>query len=230
MTDMTDERELDDVEFPSLPKRLLMAFISPGKLGEHLSEHPRWVAALLVSTALIVLGTTLIPADVFLEAQRAAILERGGEVPAMPERAMQAMRVVVPVVTALSTGIFTFVFAGLYTVIFAFVLGDQGRYVQYLAVLAHAWFIAAVFALALTPLRISTGNPQFTVNLASFFFFLPEGYLLNVLRALDLSQIWSTLVFAQGAHAIDSRRSFGSAAGVGLTVVLAFALIVANFL
>jgi hypothetical protein len=97
-------------------------------------------------------------------------------------------------------------------------------------VLAHAWFIAAVFALALTPLRISTGNPQFTVNLASFFFFLPEGYLLNVLRALDLSQIWSTLVFAQGAHAIDSRRSFGSAAGVGLTVVLAFALIVANFL
>jgi hypothetical protein len=47
---------------------------------------------------------------------------------------------------------------------------------------------------------------------------------------LDLSQIWSTLVFAQGAHAIDPRRSFGSALGIGLTLMLFIALILANFM
>ena len=230
MTNAADERELDDVDLPALPKRLLMAFVSPGKLGEHLAEHPRWVAALLVSTALVVLSVTLIPAELVLEAQRTAILERGGDPSQIPEGAARFMRIVVPVATALSTVIFTFLIAGFYTVIFAFVLGDEGRYVQYLAVLAHSWFIAAVISLALTPLRISTQDPQFVVNLAGFFFFLPDGYLLNVVRALDVSQIWSTLVFAQGAHAIDERRSFGSAAAVGLTVVLALALLRAAFL
>lgn len=230
MTTTADERDLDDVELPPLPKRLLMAFVSPGKLGEDLAEHPRWVFALLVTAAMVVLSITLIPTELFVEAQRAAMMERGGDIPPMSDDAIRVMRLVVPAVTGLSTVIFTFLFAGLYTLIFAFILGDEGRYVQYLAVLAHAWFIAAVFGLAVTPLRISTENPQFTVNLASFFVFLPEGYLLNVLRALDLSQIWSTLVFAQGAHAIDPRRSFGSAAAIGLGVLLAFALVVANFL
>ena len=73
------------------------------------------------------------------------------------------------------------------------------------------------------------GDPQFTLNVASFFF-LPDGYLLKVFRALDLAQIWSMLVFAQGAHAIDKRRSFGSAAAIALTVMLGITLVAARFM
>jgi hypothetical protein len=179
---------------------------------------------------VVTLSSALIPPEIMMEAQRAAALERGAELPPFSEDTLRLMRVVIPLTTALATCVFTFLFAGVYTVIFAFVLGDEGRYVQYLAVLAHSWFIAALFGLALTPLRIYTENPQFTVNFASFFLFLPDGYPLSVLRALDLSQIWSTLVFAQGAHAIDPRRSFGSALGIGLTLMLFIALILANFM
>ena len=157
-------------------------------------------------------------------------MERGVDFPELPQRMRDLMRFVFPTFAVLSTVLFTFVFAGLYTLIFAFILGDEGRFKQYLAMLAHAWFIAAVFGLLVAPLRIATENPQFTLNLASFFFFLPDGYFLNVLRALDLSQIWATLVFAQGAHAIDRRRGFGSAAAVGLGVLLAFALVAGRFM
>jgi hypothetical protein len=172
----------------------------------------------------------LIPPELFIEAQREAALERGVELPEMTDRATLAMRIVIPATTVVATLAMSFFFAGLYTVIFAFVLGDEGRYVQYLAAVTHAWFIAALFGLLVTPLRISTGDPQLTLNLGSFFFFLPDGYFLNVLRVLDLTQIWSTLVIAQGAHAIDRRRSFGSAAAILLVILVGVALVFGRFM
>lgn len=219
-----------EAKLPSLPARLVAVFFSPGRLNEQLAENPRWAGALLVSAVLIGLSMALLPAELFLEVQRQAAMERGVEFPEMSERAVQAMQAIIPATTVLSTLIFSFVFAGIYTVIFAFILGDEGRFTQYLAVVTHAWFIAALFGLLVTPLRISTGDPQFTLNLASFFFFLPDGYLLNVFRVLDLTQIWSTLVIAQGAHTIDRRRSFTSAAVILLSILLVIALIAARFM
>jgi hypothetical protein len=61
-------------------------------------------------------------------------------------------------------------------------------------------------------------------------FFLEDGYLLNVFKAFDLTQIWASLVIAQGATAIDSRRSFGSAAAFIIGLLLVVALIAARFM
>lgn len=220
----------EDVALPSLPMRLAQVFYSPGHLMEALAERPRWVGPLLLSSLLVALSVALVPTEIFIEAQRQAALERGGELPQMGEEALRFMRVVIPVTSALAIALFSFVFAGVYTVVFAFVLGDEGRYKQYLAAVTHAWFIAAVLGLLVTPLRIAMEDPQYTLNLASFFFFLPDGYLYNVLRALDLTQIWSTLVIAQGAHAIDARRSFKSAAVICLSVLVVIALVIAAFM
>ncbi len=215
---------------PSLPARLLAVLFSPGRLMAQLAERPKWAGAMLVAAALIGLSMGLIPAEVLMEVQREAALERGVDFPEMSDRAISIMRLVTPIATILSTIIFSFVFAGIYTLIFAFILGDEGRFKQYLAAVTHAWFIAALISLLITPLRISTGDPQFTLNLGSFLFFLPEGYFLNVFRAMDITQIWSTLVIAQGAHAIDNRRSFRSAATILLVIIFAFALLLARFI
>lgn len=215
---------------PSLPSRLVAVFVSPGKLMRQLAVEPKWGAALLVTMSVVALSVTLIPVEIYVEMNRQFALERGAEFPEMSEGALNAMRIGIPVGGVLTMLVFTFLFSGIYTVIFAFVLGDEGRYTQYLAVVTHAWFIAGLFGLLVTPLRISTGDPQFTVNLASFFFFLPDGYFLNVLRAMDFSQIWSTLVIAQGVHSIDRRRSFGSAAMILMVLLLGVAMIAARFM
>jgi hypothetical protein len=230
MDPYVDDLERDDLELPSLPRRLLYVFVSPAKLNEHLAESPKWFFALVVSVGLISVSAALIPFDVFVETWRRAALERGQDFPELPQRALTLMRWGIPLGAFVSSTIMFFLISGFYTLVFAFLLGDQGRFRQYLAVLAHAWFIAAFAGLLMTPLRISQGDPQLTLNVASFFFFLPDGYLLNVFRALDLTQIWSTLVFAQGAHAIDERRSFVSAAAIALTVVVGLALIAARFM
>jgi hypothetical protein len=226
---VTAEKQ-DAVELPGLASRLVTVFFSPGRLMEQLAERPKWIGAMLACALVVGISMVLIPAEIFMEANRQAALERGVEFPALSERAIQAMRIVIPSMAVVTTMLFSAIFAGVYTIIFAFILGDEGRYAQYLAVVTHAWFIAVTVGLLLTPLRISTGNAQFTLNLASFAFFLPEGYFLNVLQALDLTQIWSTLVIAQGVHAIDSRRSFQSAATILMVMVVCFALVIANFL
>ena len=225
---------MDDADteptLPPLPRRLLSVFFSPGELVEQLARDPRWLGALLAGAAIIGLSVSLIPTEVFIEMNRQAALERGADFPEMSESAMRAMRVVIPLGSVVTTLIFSMLFAGLYTIVFAFVLGDEGTFKQYLAVLSHAYFIPALFGLLVTPLRISTGDPQFTLNLASFFAFLPDGYLYNVLRIFDLTQIWSMLVIAQGVHAIDRRRSFTSAAVILLVFFTAMALIIARFM
>ncbi|SVC40842.1 uncharacterized protein METZ01_LOCUS293696, partial [marine metagenome] len=67
-------------------------------------------------------------------------------------------------------------------------------------------------------------------SIASFLVFMPDGYWLNFFRVMDLTQIWSMLIVAEGASAIDRRRTFASAAMILLGLLVALALIVARFI
>ena len=210
-------------EIPGLPRRALDTFFSPGKLAEAVAQKPVWAGALILGGLLIILQTALIPVEVWEATFREAALESGAEVPEGFEMGVGIMRISAVVGGAIGWFVFAFIMAGITTLIFSFILGDDGRYKQYLAIMAHAWLIPATVGLLMVPLRIAEGNPQMTLNLGSFFFFLPGGYLLKVLTMLDLSQLWAWLVIAQGAHAIHPKRSFASAA----VIVMGFALVVA---
>ena len=218
----------EESEIPALPVRLLNVFLSPGKVMETVAKNPMWVGALLVGASLVAVQAALIPVDLMLEAQRQAALDAGREAPELPEAFMNVMRYVTPVFWMIGIALFTFFSAALYWLIFSFVLGDEGRYRQYLAVGTHALFVPAVIGLALVPLKIMTGDAQATLNMGLFLFFLPDGYLADVFRLMDLTGIWSALIVAQGAHAIDAKRGFGSAAVVTIGVTLAFALVFAT--
>ncbi len=208
--------EAEQSEIPLLPSRLVNVFVSPGKVMETVAKNPVWVGA-------------LIPVDLIMETQRQAALEAGRDMPEIPEAFMNLMRFVTPVIGMVGIALFTFFTAGLYWLIFSFVLGDEGSYRQYLAVGTHALFVPAVIGLALVPLKIVTGDAQATLNLGNFNFFLPNGYWADVLRLVDLTGIWSALIVAHGAHTIDPKRSFGTAAAVVLGIMFAFALFFAAF-
>jgi hypothetical protein len=224
---MSDAMEMtaDGGSVPSLPRRLIDTVFSPGKMAEAVAREPKWLGALLVSMVLVGLSSSFIPPELMADMQRRAALSRGVTPPPINEQTLQLIRYFSIAGGALFMAIISFVMAGLYTLIFAFVLGDEGRYKQYLAVFAHAIVISSVLSLALVPLRIQTGDPQFTLNVGSFLPFLEPGYVRNVFRFMDLTQLWATAVVAMGAHAIDRRRSFGSALTIMLVVTLVFALI-----
>ncbi len=217
-------------ETPPLPRRLLDTFFSPGMMGRAVADDPRWLGALLVVLALVALSSGLLPAEMMADVQRRAALDRGVTPPPMTDATLRLIRIFSIIGAPVAVAVISFVFAGVYTFVFAFVLGDEGRYRQYLALSAHAAFIPALLSIPLVPLRIRTGDPQFGLNLASFLFFLEPGYVLNVFRMLDLTQIWATVVTAIGVHQIDPRRGFASAFGILMGFMLALALFFARFL
>jgi hypothetical protein len=206
---------------------VVQTFFSPGILGEALAARPAWGAAMALGLVLLMSQMGLIPAEVWEAGMREAAMRAGGEAPPAMGAAVGFVRVAAVVGGAIAYAAVLFLLAGIVTLIFAFVMGDEGRYTQYLSVYAHASLIPAVVGLLLLPLKISQQDPQLTLNLGTFLFFLSDGYLAKVARMLDLSQIWCWLVVAQGAHAIDSRRSFGSATAVVVVILLATTMLLA---
>ena len=220
----------DLVTIPGIHRRFVDTFFSPSKMNAYLAAEPRWVVALVVSVALMGLQVALIPPEVWESLMREQSLAQGGPPLPMPDWVTDWMGILAAVGAAMTTAIAIPIGAGFLTVIFAFVLGDEGSYRQYLAVTAHSFFIPALVGFLIVPLKITTQDPQLTLNLGSFFFFLPSGYWLGVLTAMDLTQVWSSLVIAQGAHCIDRSRSFRSAVVILLSLMLAMALIIGRFM
>jgi hypothetical protein len=208
---------------PGLGRRVLDAFFSPGRLAEALARNPVWGAALGIVLLLGTIQLLLIPAEIWDQYIREAALERGGEVPPWMGTFMRYFRVVgAPVAIT----IYIFVKGGFTALLFAFVLGDDGRFRQYLAMVVHSQLVPMAISVLLVYPRIVTGNVELTLNVGSFFFFLPEGYWTRMLGALDLTQLWAWIIVAHGAHAIDPRRSLKS----GSLVLLAWAVFVAMLL
>ena len=193
-------------------------------MSENVAREPRWLGALVVCAVLSALAVAFIPPELLEELRRRAALERGVTLPEMSDTAVTVMRVMAPLGAAAATFLFSFVIAGFYATVFVFVLGDEGRYRQYLSIHAHALVIPSLAGLVLAPLRISVGDPQLRLSVGSFFYSLPDGYWLNVLGFLDLTLIWAILVVAEGVRTIDPRRGYGSSAAILLLSLLAFAL------
>jgi len=217
------------VALPPLPKRLVQVFFSPGELFSTLRENPAWGGAMVVVCVLVGISLVLIPADLWVEFSLNQMIERGQEVPAGFEASGSIMRIGSVLGGLIATPVMMFILAGVVTFVFSFVLGDQGRYGQYLAVVAHASMISAVGALLLVPLKIAQGDPSVTLSLGTFGTFLGEGYVLRVLKLLDLFALWSYGVMAVGVSRIDPRRSFGFALAFFIAFALVFALIFGSF-
>ncbi|MGD8320839.1 MAG: YIP1 family protein [Gemmatimonadota bacterium] len=222
-------QEETEPRLASFPERVAQTFFSPGKLAEGLARKPAWGLALLLGLVLIVAQTALIPEDVWNTMLRETMMARGQQLPENFSGGGTVIRLTSVLGGALGYVIMAFLFAGVVTLIFAFVMGDEGRYKQYLAILTHAWLIPAVIGLALLPLKIAQEDVRMTLNVGTFLFFLKDGYLARLASMLDLSQAWAWLVVAQGVHTIDRKRSFGSAAVVLLVFFVALSAIFAIF-
>ncbi len=187
--------------------------------------RPVWFGAFLLGTALIVLATYLIPMEVYEDSFRAIALETGREMP--PEAVGMARRfgmLGAPIIWLITT----FLYASVAHVTFAFVFGDEGRFKQYLAATCHALLIPALGGLLAVPLKVMTSDLRQTFSLGSILGgALEPGYLLNLLRGIDIFIVLGVAVLAIGATKIDRRRSWGSAFAALLVFAIALAAVFA---
>lgn len=209
----------------ALPVRVLEVFFSPGKLFESLREKPLWFGALFVGGLFVAVTVLLLPGEMLVSPAREAILREGGEVPSFMEGPANLFKVIGVLAGVLFWFVWAFFLSAVVLVVFNFLFGDEGRYAQYLTVVSHALIIGAVGGILLVPLRIAQQDAELTLSVGTFFSFLDAGYLLRVLKGLDLFGLWGYAVMAVGVTKIDPKRSLGSAMAVFFTLALVAALL-----
>lgn len=213
----------DKAKLPSLPHRLFQVLVAPGDLFAALRANPAWGGALVVGAALVALSALLIPMDLLLESAREQLISQGRPVPPSFESTGGIIRVTFLIGPLIAWPVWAFVLASVTWLAFG-ALGGGGNYKQYLSVVSHALFIAALGTLLIVPLKLFQGDLTLNLSLASFAFFLEDGYLLRVLRLLDLFALWGYAVMAIGVTKIDPRLGMGAA----LTFFFGFALVFAS--
>ena len=212
-----------------LPSRLVKVFFSPGEVFEYTSKNPAWFGALAIGATLIALSMLLIPAEIWIQGMREQAANQGGELPGFMTSAGPAFRLISALSGAVGTFLMVFIIAGVVTLFFAFLMGDDGRYKQYLSIQSHALIIGAVGSLLLVPLRIVQEDPSLTLNVGTFLPFIQEGYAFRVLKLIDLFGLWSSVVMAVGVTKIDPRRGMGVALSFFLVLAVAMALVFGIF-
>ena len=209
--------------------RLLDVFFSPGELFESLRENPAWFGTMVVGGVLLALSISLIPTEIGMQMMREQAANQGTELPPFMASAGGLIRLFSALGGIIFFFLWTFLLAGIVTFVFAFLFGDEGRYAQYLSVVSHALIISALGGLLLLPLRIIQEDPQITLNVGTFLFFLKEGYAFRVLKLLDLFGLWSYAIMAVGVTKVDPRRGLGFSLAFFMFFALAFALVFGIF-
>ena len=223
------EDATQEAPFPSLLSRYVQVFVSPGALFDRLVERPAWGGAMVLGAALVLAGAVLLPPELYLAAFRQRLLEQGQTMPPGLENGVMYIRLVVSAFAFLSWFVILAFFAGLVTFVFAFIMGDEGTYRQYLAVMAHAQLIAATSGLVVLPLRIMAEDVRLLLSLGTFAFFLEDGYVLRLLSFLDLFGLWGWALVGLGAAKIGRRDSWASAAAPLLLIPVGIAAVIAIF-
>lgn len=211
---------------PPFFRRLWMGFVKPGELFGALARNPAWFPIAALVALVVGAATWVLPIEAFDSIQADIPAEQREQMPDLPPGFFRAFT---SGGALLVTFLFPVVISLVTYVIFVFIRGDRATYKQHLCVNAHTGVIAAAGNLFLLPLRMRGLDFQQTLSVGSFFGFLPDGYLSDVLGGLDLFSLWSCIVAGIGLAAIDPRRSAKSTAIILVGILLAFAMIRALF-
>ncbi len=221
--------EPQETAFPGLLSRFVQVFVSPGALFDRLVERPVWGGAMVLGAGLVLVGVILLPPELYLAELRRSFLERGQPVPSAMESNVGLIRFGGAAAAFLSFSVIVAALAGLVTFVFAFILGDEGTYRQYLAVTVHAQLIAATSGIVVLPLKIMAGDLQLLLSVGTFAFFLEDGYVVRFLSLLDLFSLWAWLLVGLGAARIGGREAWVPAAVGMLVIPVGIAAIIAIF-
>lgn len=126
-------------------------------------------------------------------------------------------------------GIWLTILAGVIMGFFVFLLGHEGTYRQYLAVVVHAQLIPAPATVLLVPLRIAPEDTQLLLSLGTFAVFLEPGYLFPFLSFLDLFGLGAWVLVGVGVARISRNESRVGASVIVMLIPLTMATVLAIF-
>ena len=212
---------------PAFFKRVWMVFVQPGDLFKQLALNPAWFPMAAFVAIVAALSMWFVPGEAFEAVLEARVPpDQAAQMPDIPPEFIRLFSVGVILVGSL---LFPLVLSLISYVVFVFVRGDEAKFKQHLCVMSHAGVIGAFGGLFMLPLRMRSLDIEQTLSVGTFFSFLPEGFVLNVLMGIELFSLWATVIAGIGIAAIDPRRSWQSTASILFVVLVLFAVVMAFF-
>jgi hypothetical protein len=192
----------------NLGTRFIQILFAPRQAFTSIASHPRtWWQPLIVLIALAAITLYLTYDPLYLPKTVEALRDAG--------QSEEEIARTLPIVRMVSWGalIMIPVVSVLIALILHFVcgtaLGGAGRFVQSLAVIAHASLVGVVESLVKVPLMLAKGEPEVFFGPAAL---LPAdmatGFAFRFVGQLDLFALWKVALFALGL-AIVHRLRFG---------------------
>jgi hypothetical protein len=200
-----------------LVSRFIGVITSPRATFAAVAAHPKWLGMLVLTTLIIVAGTTL---PMTTEAGREALLEQqvrqmesfGMQVNDQMYQQMRSRIGIAPYTSAAAIVVFapimSVVFAAIVFAIFNAAMGGTATFKQVYAVIVHAGVISALAQLFTGPMNYLRGSMASATNLAVLLPMLPEGsFAARLAGMLDLFLIWWVFVLAIGIGVLYRRRT-----------------------
>ncbi len=212
-------------------RRMLLLLSAPGRLGDHLRERPVWWDALLLGALLVAGANLLIPPEVWEDFVRAQAMGSGSAATdGTPPAPGDMIRIFSSLAAPVAWVLFMLISSGIMTFVFAFLLGDEGRFGQYFAGTAHAALLTGLGGILVSPLRAARSDPQLTLSVGTFLQGALDGSFVGVfLNSLDLFGLWAWVVMGIVFSRYDPGRSAGSAVAIVLGISGALVAVLAGF-
>lgn len=211
-----------------LGRRVLQTFFAPADLFRRSGGYAPWVGPLLLSTLVAVVAVLAIPDEAYRMTEP-AVNRRGRPVEITSDLATIARygRMLGMLAALAMHPLIVLAAAGVLALLFSVVLRGEGRYLQYLAIAAHASLVAALGTLVAAAVALATGAEPRGITPALLPLAPPGSFVQRLLEGFDVFTMWALLVAALGVSLVNRRRSFASAAAVLLGVYAAAAVAVA---
>jgi hypothetical protein len=215
---------------PGLVQRVLLVFMSPGKLGEVLRAQQPWFWTLAIVAVVSVALFLLVPSEIFVEAMRQQTAGRPQGQDFDPDTALRMGRIFGSVGALLGTFIGAAVIAGVVYLAFNVMLGGDQTYKQHLAAVSHMYWINLLGFVLVIPLWIAKEDMQVRLGLGLL---LPEGpssYVGHLLNSINLFGVWSAMALGAMESGLSGGRvSIGKAIGTVLALYGVWALVAAGW-
>lgn len=211
----------------SLAARIAATFLSPAALARSIRERPRWIDALLISTAVAVLAAATLPAEFFLTAAEDAVTRRGTpvEITSSPAEIARWGRYLAMLNALIGHPLIAFGLAGLLTLIFTILAGGRATFAEHLALTSHALLILALGTLTTILARVLLADPTAELSLALLIPGPRTGWLGEMLGLVNPFTVWMLIAVAVGVSVLDPGRSRRSSLAVLLGAYLTLVIV-----
>lgn len=212
---------------PSLVQRVIMVFVSPGKLGEQLRSASPWFWTLaivaVVSTAIVL----LMPADLLLQAAEEQMRARGQ---AAEPPSVAVMRGFGAGGALLGTFVAASVVGGVLYLVFNVVFGQaESSFTQHISATAHVFWITLLGGAILLPLQISSGDVQMKLGLGLLLADEPSSFFGHFLNNITIFGLWAATALGFVESGLSGGRiSGGKATGAVIALYLVWSALSAG--